>query len=127
LSMLKTGLSTKNEGTRDKIAMMEAKLRQMESTNPKPAPIPIASTSSEPATTSPSTPIHPSLPIKPPPALPAHLPSRPQKTSLPSLPILPQSLPRAVTKTASQRGTRGNKLTGIKIGKSKEKQDSEGG
>ncbi|KAF8908072.1 hypothetical protein CPB84DRAFT_1767202 [Gymnopilus junonius] len=88
--------------------MMEAKLRQMESSNPRPKPsrptsagdmqttndsyIPVAST----------LPYHPSLPSKPPPSLPSHLaqaPSRPStpttvkpKTSLPALPLLPQPL-----------------------------------
>ncbi|KAF8191356.1 hypothetical protein BJ912DRAFT_877976 [Pholiota molesta] len=38
LSMLKTGMRGRHEGkTQDKIAMMEAKLRQMERTNPRPA------------------------------------------------------------------------------------------
>ena len=109
--------------TRDKIAMMEAKLRQMESTNPKPPnPVitlldmdtdlegislpeisPLASSSSS------TLPQHPSLPMKPPPTIPDYLrpnqptqsrsqPSLKEKSSLPPLP-LPASIPPQREKT----------------------------
>ncbi|KAF8066801.1 hypothetical protein FPV67DRAFT_1496535 [Lyophyllum atratum] len=143
LSLLKTGSGTRNDGTRDKIAMMEAKLRQMESTNPKPAPIPGSSTSSRPAAASTSTstfttgarPYHASLPLKPPPAMPGTFgQAKPRttkpKTPLPSLPILPSSQlhtqtpsPRTDSPKTSgpQRPTKTTKMSGIKIGKPKEK------
>ncbi|KAH9475949.1 putative RNA-binding protein 18 [Psilocybe cubensis] len=90
LSLMKTGMSHRGEGkTTDKIAMMEAKLRQMERTNPVPkstAPLVthgqdvqmddaavVANRPSPPATS--SLPYHPSLPMKPPPPLPKHLAS----------------------------------------------------
>ena len=98
-----------NSKTRDKIAMMEAKLRQMESTNPKPAKpviaLPDLDTDLEgpPALSPPTLPQHPSLPMKPPPMIPEHLrpnpptqsqsrPSLKEKSLLPSLP-LPLSMP----------------------------------
>jgi hypothetical protein len=124
--MLKTGLRNRHEGsvfvfyslarvnfielhffrkTEDKIALMEAKLRQMESTNPKPKAIPTppdVDMDDRPSTpTSSSLPYNPSLPKKPPPQLPieqsgktrAQLTAKPKKTAmvLPSLPILPSS------------------------------------
>lgn len=74
--------------TIDKIAMMEAKLRQMERTNPVPKPTTppvgqdkdvemddaatVAANRPSPPITS-SLPHHPSLPMKPPPTLPKHL------------------------------------------------------
>ncbi|KAF8874742.1 hypothetical protein BD779DRAFT_1450765, partial [Infundibulicybe gibba] len=64
LSMLKTGMAGRHNGTQDKIAMMEAKLRQMESTNPKPP----GSSSSQPSTPS-NMPYPASLPPKPLPAI----------------------------------------------------------
>jgi len=88
--------------------MMEAKLRQMESSNPQPKPnnispnpsdIPSEAPSSIPLTKS-TLPYHPSLPMKPPPQLPSHLlpqttprstlPAKPKNT-LPSLPIAPSA------------------------------------
>ncbi|KAJ3510457.1 hypothetical protein NLJ89_g4662 [Agrocybe chaxingu] len=146
LSMIKAAGSGRHEiKTGDKIAMMEAKLRQMESTNPKPS---IPSSSLEDASAmgspltpsvSPSLPYHSSLPPKPPKPLPPHLnvqhPSplaapRP-KTPLPSLPLLPQSrssgtppLGRSSPCLASGLATHAHppkaKLIGVKI-KPKEK------
>jgi len=116
LSILKTGLTSRHDGkTRDKIAMMEAKLRQMESTNPKPAkPVmaqPDMDTDLEgitlpqipPSVSSSTLPQHPSLPMKPPPTIPEYLkpnqatqsqsrPSLKEKSLLPPLP-LPVSIP----------------------------------
>lgn len=160
LSMLKTGMSGRNDGcasgpllsllfprlicfsrTRDKIAMMEAKLRQMERTNPKPTPA--ASSSDATPTASTSTPYHPSLPIKPPEALPTKHPSnhpltqpltRPTpkpKTPLPSLPILPPSnsnsrsrplITESKSNPLSARQAKSSKMIGVKIGKTREKQ-----
>ena len=134
LSMLKTGLTSRHEGwvslpllsicyhehiyhdsfyrkTRDKIAMMEAKLRQMESTNPKPANPDIALLDMDtdlegislpeapPPAPSSILPQHPSLPMKPPPTIPDFLrpnqptqsrsqPSLREKSLLPPLPLL---------------------------------------
>jgi len=106
--------------TEDKIAMMEAKLRQMESTNPKPKATPPGVDMDDPSLSQsrPSTPMssslpyHPSLPVKPPPQLPvgqsansgAQLIAKPKKnpTALPSLPILPPSL---LTHGSSSRGS----------------------
>jgi len=123
LSMLKTGFGGRHDGTQNKIAMMEAKLRQMESTNPKPrvSSPPVASSSG--LSTVNSTPTsrissgHPSLPNKPPPSLPItpdtqqHVsvssvrmgsrPSTKQIPPLPSLPILPQSHTRPSENRAS--------------------------
>ncbi|KAG5645937.1 hypothetical protein DXG03_004727 [Asterophora parasitica] len=96
LSLLKSGTSGKHDGTKDKIAMMEAKLRQMESTNPKPAPVPGSSAGDSPSASSArptTTPLyHASLPPKPPPAIPekaAQMQARPAKpkTPLPQLPL----------------------------------------
>ena|ERR1700733_13943416 len=108
--------------------MMEAKLRQMESTNPKPP----SSTGSAPATPGSH---HPSLPAKPPPPLPSNIaaalpqsrPTPKTKTPLPSLPILPpSSQPPSASQTiklpAASRLSKPSKLAGVKIGKAKEKQ-----
>ncbi|EDQ99801.1 uncharacterized protein LACBIDRAFT_315152 [Laccaria bicolor S238N-H82] len=93
LSMLKTGPATRHEGkTQDKIAMMEAKLRQMESTNPKPTSTEAEIDGLDRASTS-TLPYHPSLPLKPPPSLPNPLPKPPRpriQAPLPALPMLPQ-------------------------------------
>lgn len=91
--------------------MMEAKLRQMESTNPKPANLIVAlpdmdadlegiTLSQTPPSSSSMLPQHPSLPMKPPPTIPEHLRSTQsqsrsslkEKSLLPSLP-LPPSIP----------------------------------
>ncbi|KDR70273.1 hypothetical protein GALMADRAFT_76553 [Galerina marginata CBS 339.88] len=155
LSMLKTGMSNRNEGTVDKIAQMEAKLRQMERTNPRPKPTnpsgdiemdsPSPSGSATPPTS--SLPYHPSLPSKPPPALPAHMtvqlppksntpPTTRPKVPLPSLPMLPPSngldlLGKPLQKLTSTPGTsatssqprpaKSSKLIGVKIKSKKEK------
>jgi hypothetical protein len=89
--------------------MMEAKLRQMESTNPKPAKpviaLPDLDTDLEPPALSPTLPQHPFLPMKPPPVIPEHLgpnqptqsqsrPSLKEKGLLPPLPTLPMPFPR---------------------------------
>jgi len=92
--------------TGDKIAMMEAKLRQMESSNPKPKPTTtppyfdmddqLPSRPRPPTPVSSSLPYNPSLPMKPPPQLPAAQSGNAatqikSKTSmaLPSLPMPP--------------------------------------
>jgi hypothetical protein len=95
--------------------MMEAKLRQMETTYPKPAnpviALPDLDTDLEgitlpqipPSASSSTLPQHPSLPMKPPPTIPEHLrPNQPtqsqsrpllkEKSLLPPLP-LPASMP----------------------------------
>ncbi|KAF7419344.1 hypothetical protein PC9H_001931 [Pleurotus ostreatus] len=91
LSLIKTGGGSRNAGTEGKIAMMEAKLREMEAAKA----VPSAS----------SLPSHPSLPAKPVAAM-ASLSSRPTdnsntnykskpqrpKTVLPSLPMAPPRL-----------------------------------
>jgi hypothetical protein len=126
--------------TGNKIAMMEAKLRQMESTNPKPSAL---SESTPAASTSKSVPIahHPSLPAKPPPSLTtdlvsglplSHSYSRPtpraKPSPLPSLPIPPTSLSQPVsqssareTKSTALRQQKPSRLAGVKIGKPKDK------
>lgn len=133
LSMLKTGLSGKHDATGNKIAMMEAKLRQMENTNPK------SCSSAGSASTSRSTSIHhhPSLPVKPPPTLPTNfatgLPhSRPTpkpKSPLPSLPILPPSISQSASQlsvkgvpSVPSKQSKSSRLVGVKIGKPKERQ-----
>ncbi|KAF5381642.1 hypothetical protein D9615_005485 [Tricholomella constricta] len=141
LSLLKTGAGARNDGTRDKIAMMEAKLRQMERTNPKPAPVSMpdpssssAASTSQPTSTTTTTPLyHASLPLKPPPTIPQRLAqskARPAATAkpkapLPSLPILPpsQGQARAALSTDFHMTTRPAKakLTGVKIGKPRDK------
>jgi len=121
LSLLKTGMGTKQAGMNDKIAMMEAKLRQME-----------ASRTALEASHS-SLPSHPSLPAKPALATPAEFAttSQPQRVKrpakpLPSLPILPKlpraesSVPQLVTPVPRQERKAG--IPGVKITKGKEKQ-----
>ena len=103
--------------------MMEAKLRQMESTNPKPANPDIALQDMDtdlegislpeipPLASSSTLPQHPSLPMKPPPTIPDYLrPNQPthsrsqsslrEKSLLPPLPLpLPTSIPSQREKT----------------------------
>ncbi|KAJ7754454.1 hypothetical protein B0H16DRAFT_1542398 [Mycena metata] len=136
LSMIKSGLGNRNEGTRDKIAMMEAKLQQMERS--KPTANPDASS---------SLPFHASLPPKP---LPSNTPvmqgpprpgrNEPQRQRrppppLPSLPFAPQPSAeftglRALgggSNAKSSGGTTrkaGSGLIGVKLGKPKEKDKS---
>ena len=100
--------------------MMEAKLRQMESTNPKPAK-PDMNTDLEgitlpqipPSASSSMLPQHPSLPMKPPPTIPEYLrPNQPmhsqprsslkEKSLLPPLP-LPASTPSPGNQSQGQR------------------------
>lgn len=125
--------------------MMEAKLRQMESTNPKLAK-PDINTDLEgitlpqfPPSASPSTlPQHPSLPMKPPPTIPEYLRrtrSQPrsslrEKSLLPPLP-LPASTPSpgnqsqwdVVASSAPVRSGKPTRLIGVKVkAKSKEKE-----
>ncbi|KAF8634059.1 hypothetical protein AX17_004323 [Amanita inopinata Kibby_2008] len=144
LSMIKSGMSDRHHTrTADKIAMMEAKLRQLESSNPKPL-------LSEATSTSRPAPLHPSLPAKPPPPLNKIPPNHagPMSTAaqeqqkkthapkhrmpLPSLPIAPpthdsiqaQSVHASLLSSSLQprsNHTRA-KLTGVRIVKSKEKQ-----
>ncbi|KAG5652316.1 hypothetical protein H0H81_005428 [Sphagnurus paluster] len=142
LSLLKSGATGggRHDGTKNKIAMMEAKLRQMESTNPKPKPTSCSSTSSpshlistSQSTTTSKTPLfHASLPAKPPPALPTTINSKPHthtkpKATLPALPIVPPSnlqgrpvVPLEGHVSSAARTAR-TKLTGVKIGKPKDK------
>ncbi|KAJ7319101.1 hypothetical protein DFH08DRAFT_891539 [Mycena albidolilacea] len=137
LSMIKSGLGNRNEGTRDKIAMMEAKLRQMEKSKPTP-------NSDAPSLS--SLPYHPSLPAKPLPSdvqgpsqlgngrssnEPQRQPQRKPPPPLPSLPLFPQA-------SAESKGLRGlsggskpstttrkaSGLVGVKLGKPKEKDKS---
>ncbi|KAF7360396.1 Single-stranded nucleic acid binding protein [Mycena venus] len=74
LSMIKSGLGNRHEGTRDKIAMMEAKLRQMEKSKP---------TQNPEARSSSPLPYNASLPPKPLPADPPLIqgPSHPGRSS----------------------------------------------
>ena len=115
--------------------MMEAKLRQMESTNPKPTSMEAETDGSDGASTS-TLPFHPSLPLKPPPSLPNPLPKPPRpriQAPLPALPMLPQQQQaRSLSdtlKTSSPspsslqppRVAKATKLAGVKI-KAKEKE-----
>jgi len=135
LSMLKTGLGGRNDATRNKIARMEAKLRQMEDSNPKPL-----LSESTPTATSSTLPHHTSLPTKPPPPNLAagllNLQPHPRsgskpKSPLPSLPILPQSKTQSTSQsfvkegkssTTPSRQPKSAKFVGVKIHKPKEKQ-----
>ena len=124
--------------------MMEAKLRQMESTNPKPAnPVTdLLDTDTDlegispeipPSVSSSTLPQHPSLPMKPPPTIPDYLrpnqptqsrsqPSLKEKSLLPPLP-LPASIPSQREKTRdavapsgqSVRSGKPMKFIGVKV------------
>jgi hypothetical protein len=101
--------------------MMEAKLRQMESTNPKPKPTltppdfdmddPSSSRSRPSTPVSSSLPYNPSLPMKPPPQLPAgqsgnsgaQITPKP-KTSM-ALPSLPMASSSLLAQGSSSRGS----------------------
>jgi len=141
--------------TGDKIAMMEAKLRQMESTDPKPAKpviaLPDMDTDLE-ATTLPqfsssasssTLPSHPSLPMKPPPTILEHLrpnqpmhsrPSLKEKSLLPSLP-LPVSIPSLRNQVQGQqrdtsapvRSGKPMKFIGVKVKTKPKDKDKETG
>ncbi|KAF5309973.1 hypothetical protein D9619_010467 [Psilocybe cf. subviscida] len=115
LSMIKSSVHGRHhEGkTQDKIARMEAKLRQMERTNPKPkAPSPTEMDTGDTPPSSVSTPkSHPSLPNKPPSPTPdAPSASLPYHPSLPVKPppIIPGLQPPAshhpVQRTSSPAG-----------------------
>ncbi|KAJ7180044.1 hypothetical protein C8R43DRAFT_870762, partial [Mycena crocata] len=131
LSMIKSGMGgSRHEGTNDKIAMMEAKLRQMERSQ---------------ASSGSSLPYHASLPAKP---LPSNTPiiqgtqNEPQRTRqrkppppLPSLPFAPQPSTeassmgsKAPTTASGVRALSGSSkstaLIGVKLGKPKEKDKS---
>ena len=123
---------------------MEAKLRQMESTNPKPANPDIALLDMDtdlegislpeilPSVSSSTLPQHPSLPMKPPPTIPDYLrpnqptqsrpqPSLKEKSLLPPLP-LPASLPSqrektrdAVASSVPVRSGKPMKFVGVKV------------
>ncbi|KAG6868102.1 hypothetical protein C0993_007512 [Termitomyces sp. T159_Od127] len=136
LSLLKTGAGNRNDGTKDKIAMMEAKLRQLENSHPKPILTLDVCESTSTAVTAPSL-HHPSLPPKPPPPLPEASSSQLRavakpKTHLPSLPLLPpvkfrlQSQTETQSTTPAPARTSKPKLIGVKIGKPKEKSVSFG-
>ncbi|KAF8631455.1 hypothetical protein AX15_002393 [Amanita polypyramis BW_CC] len=133
LSLIKSGMNDRRHTrTEDKIAMMEAKLRQLES-----------SKQSSEASTSTAVPVslHPSLPTKPPPLVcevqgsPSGVMSlagqerqrthslRPP-TSLPSLPIKPPSQKPAQGQSGSSSSLQPrprSKLAGVKILKPREK------
>ncbi|KAF4609925.1 hypothetical protein D9613_010586 [Agrocybe pediades] len=108
LSMIKTGITSRHEGkTQDKIAILEAKLRQMESSKPqaKSDLPPDGGTSSSSSNS--TLPYHPSLPMKPPPQLPSHLlpkspPSQPTPASKSTLPSLPIGVPNPANTTSSK-------------------------
>ncbi|KAJ7634788.1 hypothetical protein FB45DRAFT_909864 [Roridomyces roridus] len=117
LSMIKTGMgNNRNEGTRDKIAMMEAKLRQME-----------RSKASDQAPSG-TPPYHPSLPAKPvPQSEPSNqLAPRPQlRPPIPSetqgqctLPALPFALTPPTTLKPTRK-TGASTLIGVKLKKPK--------
>jgi hypothetical protein len=132
--------------------MMEAKLRQMESTNPKPENPDIALLDMDtdlegiflpetsPSASSSILPQHPSLPMKPPPTIPDYLrPNQPtqsrsqpplkDKSLLPPLP-LPVSTPSQREKTRDAVAPSGQpvrsgkpmKFIGIKVMKTKPKE-----
>ncbi|KAJ7100270.1 hypothetical protein B0H15DRAFT_819538 [Mycena belliarum] len=132
LSMIKAGLRNRNEGTNDKIAMMEAKLRQMERSKP---------TANSDASS--SLPYNASLPAKP---LPSNAPSvtppqfsgmqnEPQRLRrplppLPSLPLAPSSSTGMAMKALSSatknsglsiRRAGSTALIGVKLKKPKDK------
>ena len=124
--------------------MMEAKLRQMESTNPKPSNPDIAQLDMDtdlegislpeipPSASSSVLPQHPSLPMKPPPTIPDYLrpnqptqsrsqPSLKEKSLLPPLP-LPASISSQREKTrdlvalsAPVRSGKPTKFVGVKV------------
>ncbi|CAK5269351.1 unnamed protein product [Mycena citricolor] len=116
LSMIKSGAGSRHGGTHDKIAMMEAKLRQMER-----------------AEESESLVHHPSLPLKP---LPSDLPVNPglhstdnaarQRQTQSPLPMPPKVPPPLSSSTISSNKAKpavrkAGALTGIKFGKPKPK------
>lgn len=126
--------------TKDKIAMMEAKLRQLENSHPKPEPTLDSSTVSPESTSTAATATslhHPSLPPKPPPPLPEACSNQPRvvakpKVPLPSLPLQPpvkfrlQSQTETQSTTSALTRTSKSRLVGVKIGKPKEKTVSPG-
>ncbi|KAJ7485378.1 hypothetical protein FB451DRAFT_1027185 [Mycena latifolia] len=136
LSMIKSGMGSRHEGTSNKIAMMEAKLRELERSNPTQNP-----------DTPSSLPYHASLPPKP---LPSDAPSIPpsqfprpqnepqrQRRPPPPLPSLPLAPPSSATPTGlkalsgsvknsgpSNRKAGATALIGVKLKKPKEKDNS---
>ncbi|TFK65984.1 hypothetical protein BDN72DRAFT_962102 [Pluteus cervinus] len=94
LSILKSSApSTKREGTRDKIALMEAKLRQLEKSK--------TSSSSQNSLISSSLPAHPSLPPKPIPLNPTSMPALQAPTAKTNRPPV-KSAPPSVSSLANQ-------------------------
>jgi len=133
LSMIKSGLGNRNEGTRDKIAMMEAKLRQMEKS--KPTQHPDAPSSLPYNASLPPKPLPSDTPLEGPSRL-GRSPNEPQRQQqrkppppLPSLPLLPQGSAepkglRALSGAPKGSGATTRKagsLVGVKLGKPKEK------
>lgn len=128
LSMIKSGVNDKRHTrTEDKIALMEAKLRQLGSSG---------STSEASTSTVVPVPLHPSLPAKPPPptneapsgqAGPMRRQGRPKIGSpapLPSLPIIPSQKPPQPPSgppPSSSLARSRSKLAGVKILKQKDK------
>ncbi|KAJ7202811.1 RNA-binding domain-containing protein [Mycena pura] len=110
LSMIKSGMGNRHEGMEDKIAMMEAKLRQMERSKSNP-------------NDHGSLPYHASLPPKP---LPEPAPA------LPSLPLIPQpafelhnSKGLSGTSRPANSASRENAaFVGVKLKKAKEKDEA---
>ncbi|KAJ7597589.1 RNA-binding domain-containing protein [Mycena floridula] len=124
LSLLKAGAQGgRNNGTNSKIAMMEAKLRQMEKEKAADeAPSPSSRDSA-----------HPSLPVKPPPTSDVSTSdrmSKPRRIILPHLPAASQPSPLSslikpppTLSSQNKRPTKSSLLTGVKIIKAKPKPD----
>ncbi|PPQ99970.1 hypothetical protein CVT24_009549 [Panaeolus cyanescens] len=94
LSMIKTGLATRHESkTSDKIAMMEAKLRQMEASKPRPTQPTDKDVEMSGPSTSSSLPYHPSLPMKPPAPLPGNINPQPSTSMKPKTQYPPKNPP----------------------------------
>ncbi|KAJ8082507.1 hypothetical protein AAF712_001563 [Marasmius tenuissimus] len=119
LSLLKSGVTAHNakhhDPTSNKIAMMEAKLRQMEASKELPS-----------ASTSSSLPTHPSLPSKPPPMDPNAKPPRAPTNNKPPVLAPPNPEPHGLrlappTKPVAASKPKASGLLGVKIVKKKDK------
>ncbi|KAG6849454.1 hypothetical protein H0H93_008297 [Arthromyces matolae] len=122
LSLLKTGVGHRNEITGDKIALLEAKLRQMEKDSKLKAEA-IPGSSFSPSLHHPSLPPKPSTPLPDPPS------KQPRPNAKSNVSELPQHPPtvklqlkgRTEIDTSASGRTTKLRLSGVKIGKSKEK------